>query len=196
MNYIENDDLFQVRKLDKYMEGHKGFIAGGCFKNIFEKKAFKDVDIFFEKMEDFKKALELFTADQEFVKLYENDNSVCFKRKDRAVQVDLIRSVFGTPEEIISKFDFTIAKFAYHKHDKGDSITYKCLYHPKFFEHLVVKRLVIDDQIPFPVGTFERSFRYRGYGYGLCRESKAKLINALQGESTDNLSMDLYFGFD
>lgn len=28
------DNFWQIRWLDKYMEGHKGFIAGGCFKNI------------------------------------------------------------------------------------------------------------------------------------------------------------------
>ena len=26
------DNFWQIRWLDKYMEGHKGFIAGGCFK--------------------------------------------------------------------------------------------------------------------------------------------------------------------
>ena len=29
------NQINKVRFLDKYMEGHKGFIAGGCFKNIF-----------------------------------------------------------------------------------------------------------------------------------------------------------------
>ena len=30
------DNFFQLRQLDKFMIGHNGFIAGGCFKNIFE----------------------------------------------------------------------------------------------------------------------------------------------------------------
>lgn len=51
---------------------------------------------------------------------------------------------------------------------------YKLLYHEKFFEHLHMKRLVIDENIPFPVSTWERSYRYKGYGYNMCRETKKK----------------------
>ena len=39
---------------------------------------------------------------------------------------------------------------------------YKLLYHEKFFEHLHMKRLVIDENIPFPVSTWERSYKYKG----------------------------------
>lgn len=42
------DNFWQIRWLDKYMEGHKGFIAGGCFKNILSGERVKDIDIFFE----------------------------------------------------------------------------------------------------------------------------------------------------
>lgn len=47
------DNFWQIRWLDKYMEGHKGFIAGGCFKNIFSGERVKDIDIFFESESDF-----------------------------------------------------------------------------------------------------------------------------------------------
>ena len=40
------DNFWQIRWLDKYMEGHKGFIAGGCFKNILSGERVKDIDIF------------------------------------------------------------------------------------------------------------------------------------------------------
>lgn len=36
------DNFWQIRWLDKYMEGHKGFIAGGCFKNILSGERVKD----------------------------------------------------------------------------------------------------------------------------------------------------------
>lgn len=38
------DNFWQIRWLDKYMEGHKGFIAGGCFKNILFGERVKDID--------------------------------------------------------------------------------------------------------------------------------------------------------
>jgi hypothetical protein len=191
-----NDQLFQVRRLDSYMPNHKGFIAGGVFKNLFQGQSFKDVDIFFENKDDFKDALEMFKSDENFVKLYENKSAVCFQKKGSGVNVDLVRSTFGSPSEVISKFDFTVAKFAYFKKDSDGGVSYTCVFHPEFFEHLMTKKLVIDNDIPFPVGTFERSYRYKGYGFGMCRESKAKLIESLQGQSTDTISRDLYFGFD
>lgn len=43
------DNFWQIRWLDKYMEGHKGFIAGGCFKNILSGERVKDIDIFFAR---------------------------------------------------------------------------------------------------------------------------------------------------
>jgi hypothetical protein len=178
------------------MPNHNGFICGGVFKSIFEGKPFKDIDIFFKNKADFDEAIKLFTADNQYVKLYENKSATCFKNVSKHYKVDLVCSVFGTPEEIISNFDFTITKFAYFKKEVENSIEYTCLMHKDFFEHLLLKKLVIDDKLPFPIGTFERAFRYNKYGFGLCRVSKAKLIESLQGQNTDNLSRDLYFGFD
>lgn len=197
-NFIEksNDELFKVKYLDAYMSNHKGFIAGGVFKNIFDGKAFKDIDIFFESEKDFKEALEHFKKSKDFVKIYENKNAVCFSKVNSKVKVDLVHGSYGKPKETINKFDFTVAKFAYFKKESEDGVSYTCVFHKDFFEHLMTRKLVIDNNIPFPVGTFERAFRYKGYGFGMCRESKAKLIQSLQGQTTENLSRDLYFGFD
>ena len=46
----------QLWWLDKFLAGHKGFIAGGCFKNIFNNERVKDLDIFFESEKDFLEA--------------------------------------------------------------------------------------------------------------------------------------------
>lgn len=193
----EAENFFKLKYLDAYMSGHKGFIAGGVFKNIFEGKAFKDIDIFFNSEKDYKEAFDKFLKDDNFLKLYDNKSASCFQKKDSKVKVDLVKSTFGNHNEIISKFDFTITKFAYFKKENEEGgLNYMCIFHNDFFEHLSCKKLVIDDKIPFPIGTFERSYRYRVYGYGLCRESKAKLIESLQGAKTENLSKDLYFGWD
>lgn len=58
------DNFWQIRWLDKYMEGHKGFIAGGCFKNILSGERVKDIDIFFESESDFQKAVDLFNDEK------------------------------------------------------------------------------------------------------------------------------------
>lgn len=192
------NQINKVRFLDIYMEGHKGFIAGGCFKNIFNNEKIKDIDMFFECEKDFDEAEECFSENEEYVFSYENKNTKAFKNKKTNIRVELVRNTFGTPEELLNKFDFSITKFAYCKRETldEDGVEYYCLYHVDFFEHLLLKKLVLEPDILFPVSTFERSYRYRGYGYGLCKESKANLLNALQGADTTNLSNELYFGLD
>lgn len=117
-----------------------------------------------------------------------------------------------------SEFDYyeveypTVAKMAYYKEPKYEeeeyeeeeddyfpfssasivAYEYKLLYHEKFFEHLHMKRLVIDENIPFPVSTWERSYRYKGYGYNMCRETKKKLLQALKGVNVEEEDVSLY----
>lgn len=86
--------------------------------------------------------------------------------------------------------------------DNGDKtethIEYRVIYDDKFFEHLHLKRLVIDDKIPFPMSTFERMLRYAKYGYFPCRETKLKLIKALNELNSREIevSKSLYKGWD
>jgi hypothetical protein len=198
------EQISKVRFLDLYMSGHNGFIAGGCFKNIFNKEKIKDIDIFFENESDFNEANTYFTENEDYVFSYENKNTIAHKNIKTNIRIELVRNTYGTPTDILSKFDFSITKFAYCKRTIGgdefgitcEVINYYCFYHVDFFEHLSLKKLVLESNILFPVSTFERSYRYRGYGFGLCRESKANLINALQGVDTNNISNELYFGLD
>ncbi len=149
--------------------------------------------------------------------LYENDNVKAYVHKETGIRLKLISKIYGTAEEIISQFDFSITKFAYYKaeiedetgaeveeipFDNGDKvethIEYRVIYDDKFFEHLHLKRLVIDDKIPFPMSTFERMLRYAKYGYFPCRETKLKLIRALNGLDSREIeaSESLYEGWD
>jgi hypothetical protein len=139
----------------------------------------------------------------EFTSTYTSDNVCGFRHNKSGVAVELVRTIFGTPEEIISQFDFTVAKFAYYKElveeETDESVwEYKAVYHPQFFEHLHLKRLIIDDRIPFPMSTFNRVLRYRKYGFVPCVETKQKLINALRNlpESEVLVPTNFYEGFD
>lgn len=199
----------QLFFLDKFLIGHKGFVAGGCFKNIFNKQAVKDIDMFFESKEDFNDAVKYFKDlikenPEEWRKSYENKNVwAIYSEKDK-LRIELVRSVFGSPEEIISDFDFSVTKFAYYRNEDNIDAEYymaqfEVMYHEDYFEHLQMKRLVIDDEIPFPVSTFNRSYKYQSYGYGLCKESKIKLITSLREIDVlneDELGKSLYKGKD
>lgn len=200
------ENYYSLILLDDYMEGHKGFICGGCFKNIFNKEPIKDIDIFFKNLEDWNEAVNYFdelcnAGDYRFV--YENPKVKAYKCIKSGMQIELCRSIFGDPKDILKQFDFTITKFAYYKHVYEDEenelhLEYRVLFDDNFFEHLHMKRLVVDDLIPFPISTFERIIRYAKYGYFPCRETKIKVlkaINELPMEAID-ISQSLYDGMD
>lgn len=130
---IEKDrnNFWMLNWLDQYMIGHKGFIAGGCFKNIFSKEKVKDIDIFFESLVDWQEAVRYFESmtpgydgddkrDEEYIFIYENGKVKSYKNIKSGVRVELCRTLFGTAKEVISNFDFTIVKFAYYKAEVED----------------------------------------------------------------------------
>lgn len=184
--------LPKLRFLDRFMENHKGYIAGGCFKNLFLGEKIKDVDIFFHVEQDAKEAETYFSINQDFSKAWKSDRVSAFRCKKTGIVCELIFAHLSEPETMISGFDFTITKAFYCKGEEG---AYEFYHHPRFFEHLTNRKLVIDDKIPFPLSTFNRSFRYKGYGFGLCGESKERLIQSLQGIENINQN-DFYFGID
>lgn len=207
-DFIDRDlnNLSFVHDLDPYMTGHKGFIAGGCFKNLINGEEIKDVDVYFENEADFLEAVEYYRGNSTYRDSYENDKVVAFFNKRSKKRVELIRALFGTPEKVIDEFDFTITKMVYYKHiepasednEHEEKTEYRVMHHRDFFEHLHLKRLVIDNKIIRPGSTFERTYKYKGYGYGLCRESKVKIIEALRSPefTFDDLSASLYDGLD
>lgn len=212
MNDFKTSEIHNFRQLfflEKFLQGHDGFVAGGCFKNIFLKEKVKDIDIFFRTKSDFEKArryfIELCKKSPDKWKLsYENEKVWAIYSVENKVRLELIRSTFGSPEKIISDFDFTVTKFAYYREmDNSDEEDYlaqfEILFHEDYFEHLQMKRLVIDENIPFPISTFNRSYKYQSYGFGLCRESKIKLltaINELPFLDERQLGKSLYDGKD
>lgn len=194
------DDFLKLKWLDTFMIGHKGFICGGCFKNIFNDEKVKDIDIFFENAQEWQRAVDWFdersvgfgfeeeklteeTAKYRFY--YENDNVKAYKHLNTGITIELCCKIFGSAREIIDSFDFTITKFALYKETVTDEdgethVETKIVCDDMFFEHLHLKRLVIDNEIPFPMSTFERVIRYAKYGYFPCHETKKRLIKAIR----------------
>lgn len=206
----EIEEFKSLEFLLKHLDGHEGFIAGGCFKNIFNKEEVKDIDIFFENRIEMSKALNYFKNSELYEDHYKNNNVEAFKEVKTGTVVELIKKTFGTPEEILSKFDFTVTKFCLYKEkvwedeDGQKSFVYneKIIHQKSFFEHLFFKRLVIDgkyEDLDFPEGTFNRMIKYSKYGYYPCRETKIKIMQSIaNGVDSDHvrLSNDLYEGMD
>ena len=95
-NYVE------LKGLQRYVKGTKGFIAGGCFKDLFQGKKTRDVDVFFENEEDYNSAVEIYKTKSNFKKIYSNDNCIGYRDIRKNIGVELIKSIFGTRRSISS----------------------------------------------------------------------------------------------
>ena len=138
MGYVNLEPMnyWNLLWLDDYLVGHKGFICGGCFKNILNKEKVKDLDIFFHNQNDWNDACQYFDEqtpgygfDEDttlsydnatWLFHYENPKVKAYKNKETGMVVELCKSIFGTPKEILDNFDFTITKFAYYKEEVED----------------------------------------------------------------------------
>lgn len=168
------------------------FIAGGCFKSMFCGQKAKDLDMFFRSKEE----MELYNTwikSKGYKVKFENDNVTTLEKEGFDADVELVKKTFDLlPEGVIRKFDFTITKFVAYKKDDKIAVAY----HDRFFEHLIQKRTVIDDQMPFPVSSFERMIRYARSGFFPCRETKIKIIEAVRASTETDVSKSLYDGWD
>lgn len=202
----DDSDLFKIWSLKKYLIGINGIIAGGVFKNIFNNEKIKDVDIFFRSKDDFNIAKKKYDDDNRFELSYKNSNVYAYIEKSTGIIIELIKKKFYNTESILDEFDFSIVKFCYffetdYDEDSRSVIyNYEVKHHNDFFEHLIQKKLVIDDQkLLYPFSTFERSYKYTLYGYRLCKFSKIRLINAIREEKKfddTELTKSLYGGLD
>lgn len=206
--FIEESEISnypQIRQLKTHLIGHPGIIAGGCFKSLFSGEKMHDADMFFRCPADFHAAVSFFKdSKDEYDAGYENENVISFIHKKTNLRIECIRKIYGAPEEIISQFDFTIAKFAYEIEaeplDEDEwKYTDRILFHKQFFEHLCLKRLVVDDAMPYPISTFNRTYKYAKSGFFPCRETKLKIMRsvwAMEEEPADGLSKAMYEGHD
>ena len=174
-----NKDVLEIYPelniLKKYIQDTNGIIAGGCFKNIFTKTKIKDIDIFFRDEHDLASAVAIYAHLENVTKEYENENVIGYN--DNGLKIELVKKLYvDSYRNLLNIFDFTVTKAAFETNGPND---FTFAYHEKFFEHLLLKRLVIDQSLTNPINTLNRTYRYTRYGYNLCIESKVKLIEAL-----------------
>jgi len=192
-----------VRSITPEENDGQVMVAGGAFKNALTEGAeVKDLDIFCLNQNAFDGVIEQATGEIG-EPIYATEKSTGFKTED-GVRLDIVKTIFGTPEEILDSFDFTVTQMALTPlpaNDDGKE-TFRLICHPAFFEHLHMKRLVIEsDSLPFPLSTFERSYRYTKYGYGICKDSKVRLLTQIAAHKPGDISLEamsqsLYDGMD
>ncbi len=62
---------------------------------------------------------------------------------------------------------------------KTSHIEIKIIHHDKFFEHLHMKRTVIDEKYHSQYLRLKRIIKYTRYGFYPCRETKVKLVDKI-----------------
>lgn len=208
MKYDIIENFPQLNILKSLFLEDCGIIAGGCFRAIFLNEKVKDYDMFFRSKDDFDRMNEAYKKNENWEEIYRTGRVIGYYHKHLKIRVELVFVYFGLPEEIINNFDFSIAKFAlYTKHEYNNDLerdivntTYHVCFVDNFFEHLMLKKLVIDDKIILPINTFQRMIKYcYKYGFNPCRETKLKLLAQLRllPEKEDiQLSKELYESFD
>lgn len=200
----ELKDFPKLNFLLPYLEGHEGFIAGGCFKNIFKNEPVKDIDLFFKNVADFDKADTYFITNPSYEIVFANKNAISYLNKETQIRIELVRSMFGNPEEVVKNFDFSVTRFAIHRFKsfmefmEAGQIEATVLYADNYFEDLLLHRLNLDvELIKFPARIFDRALRYKGYGFNLDIESKQRLITCINctkdSSKLGDLSEDNYF---
>lgn len=157
------------------------FIAGGFIRSFIIGKQPKDMDIFFDNIEQF----ELVISQLELL-------GYTIKRKSKYAYtmikdnktIQLIKNINGPIEEVFKDFDFTVCQVAVK-----DKVLY---YKQSFFDDLDNKRLVLNEEsFNRCATTLERVIRYASYGFIPDRKQLTTLIKTIK--ETDEC--DLRIGY-
>ena len=152
----------------RILYSHPGYIAGGCFKDLFNFKKPKDYDIYFLNQEDFDRTLKFYQEHSDASLLYENENCIAFymsSYKYENYTVELIKNKFGKPSEIIKDFDIDITHYSLFLDDLGLIHSYRKV---NVLENIKKKKFSIRRNAQASNEMFfERLGRYMAYGYEL-----------------------------
>ena len=161
-------DVYQIVKLTddtlisllhRVIPFEGGCVAGGFFKDYFSGKKPKDIDLYFKDSES-ASMTEKAIANSGATKIFVSESVTRYKNK--LITIDVVTKLFGTPEEIIAEFDFTICKFAVYR--QGNN--FMAIYHKDFFLDLHAKKVSAKDTpMKYPVSSLKRLLRYCQYGY-------------------------------
>ena len=153
------------------------FVAGGCFKDVFQGKPPRDVDVYFTNVDEFVKCEERFRNSRVHTELYSTERSTGFKHSSfDDLTIDLIKYRCGTPIEIINSFDFTICQFALYQ--EGTEIKAACS--PTYFHDLQNHELRFNSFENGASMTFDRVLKYTKYGFNLSDASKSELFDQIR----------------
>lgn len=144
-------------------------VAGGAITSVFSNQPINDLDFFFQSETDFglaRQALGLAGMAPAFV------SNAAVSYKEKGTRFQLISKIYGTPEQIIKRFDFTISMAALEVTDEEQEF----VMHPYFLEHLAGRLLVFDRDAQYPIASLWRAVKFVKRGYHLPAMEILKMV--------------------
>jgi hypothetical protein len=174
-------------RFESAISSFNGFIAGGAVRSVFSSDHVADLDVFFDTRTDF---------DNCIAALDDGEHSPTFTFTDSAathisngtdaadiprMRYQLICAEFGTPKQIIQKFDFTMCMGAF------DVATGEFILDELFLKHVAQKRLCYNSNGVYPICSLWRAAKFIKRGWRLPGIEAIKLALAI-----NNLGMKDY----
>ena len=184
----------KIKFLYSIIKNNRGFISGGVFKDLFLDKKPRDIDVFFRNEFDFYMASNNNINLESMELIYENENAIGYHNKILGLNIDFVRKSFGSPQEIMNEFDFTVTQFSLFEEDG----VFKVLYQSDYFEDLMNKRLKWNKDFDNPVSLVQRCMRYSGYGFKPVKKDFIDLLyelNQLEDDEFKRLSLMNYYQY-
>lgn len=201
-NIIKNNSSVSVLRIEAGLKEYLGkdyfwindalkrldfYIAGGSLLSIIQEKTINDIDIYMpfpKKQESLKSLFELrgWCVD-------ETHNTITFSL-ETGEKVQLINSFVGTPEEVLSSFDYVPCMIAYSPKER---LIYR---HEDFYELIEDYKLVFNSNAEYPVSSLRRLIKYAKKGYNISLEDLYELIikiNELNLSDLETIKKHFFF---
>lgn len=152
--------FFEIRT-GQYIGNMEGvYIAGGAVTSAFSDAPVADLDFYFADERASARFLS-FAKNQGYLQTYATKNAITMKAQNSDLTIQLITRFYGTPEEIIRGFDFTVCQGAYICRDN------KFVLGNAFLEDIASRRLVYTNTSHYPICALYRTKKYQQKGYSL-----------------------------
>jgi hypothetical protein len=127
------------------------YIAGGACRSVFANEAINDLDLYFTS-ED---ALHAFKnqVDKKYEVVYCSENAVSY-RTEKNIKFQLIKKIYGTPQNVMAQFDFTICMCACFPK------TNTFVMYDRFLEHLARREIVFNIDACYPINSLFRANKF------------------------------------
>lgn len=168
--FYDGGDMMNV------LRENNAILAGGAITSILTKRTVNDFDFFFPSSVEYSEVNKLLPTMSGITTEFSSQNAITYDHYGKTFQT--IKTVHGTPKEIISSFDFNVAKVAY------DLNTQKMEIGETFFKGIKTNTLKIEKWDSHPCLIIMRVIKYHEKkGFKLLESDLIKLSIILQAKA-------------